>query len=195
MLYTQFLTIITKQAPLERYFPEYAGGPDVNKAAKYLLWKFMQENRARLAVYPQCVFFPPLPSFCMISCRIYHPSSSFPSGLACTLPPHRCMSPLIRTLFPVVPYPFTMRRCPDSHLLPRRRVSSSSILHIPSSRILLLIMRSLHLRHSLSLLQRLTNILPASPKRPTRRTSGSCSRPLRRQSIRMRSRTRGSSKC
>ncbi|TEB37720.1 heterotrimeric G-protein alpha subunit, GPA3-like protein [Coprinellus micaceus] len=37
---------------LERYFPEYTGGPDINKAAKYILWKFMQANRARLSVYP-----------------------------------------------------------------------------------------------------------------------------------------------
>ncbi|KAF8868954.1 guanine nucleotide binding protein, alpha subunit, partial [Mucidula mucida] len=38
--------------PLERYFPEYNGGRDVNKAAKYILWRFMKENRARLSVYP-----------------------------------------------------------------------------------------------------------------------------------------------
>jgi len=48
------------QVPLERYFPEYTGGSDVNKAAKYILWRFMQANRARLSVYPQCV---PLYSF------------------------------------------------------------------------------------------------------------------------------------
>ena len=50
------------QVPLERYFPEYTGGSDINKAAKYILWKFMQANRARLSVYPQYVslssFFP-----------------------------------------------------------------------------------------------------------------------------------------
>ncbi|KAJ6452577.1 heterotrimeric G-protein alpha subunit, GPA3-like protein [Mycena sanguinolenta] len=39
--------------PLGRYFPEYAGGNDLQKAAKYILWKFMQENRAKLTVYPQ----------------------------------------------------------------------------------------------------------------------------------------------
>ena len=39
--------------PLERYFPEYTGGPNVNMAAKYILWKFVQANRARLSVYPQ----------------------------------------------------------------------------------------------------------------------------------------------
>lgn len=43
------------QVPLERYFPEYTGGSDVNKAAKYILWRFMHANRARLNVYPQCV--------------------------------------------------------------------------------------------------------------------------------------------
>jgi hypothetical protein len=43
-----------KQVPLEKYFPEYTGGDDINKAAKYILWRFMQANRARLSVYPQC---------------------------------------------------------------------------------------------------------------------------------------------
>lgn len=28
----------------------------MNKGAKYILWRFMQANRARLSVYPQCVF-------------------------------------------------------------------------------------------------------------------------------------------
>ncbi|GJJ08482.1 Guanine nucleotide-binding protein alpha-3subunit [Clathrus columnatus] len=40
------------RVPLERYFQEYTGGPDINKAAKYILWRFMQKNRARLSVYP-----------------------------------------------------------------------------------------------------------------------------------------------
>ncbi|KAG6826031.1 guanine nucleotide-binding protein subunit alpha [Tricholoma furcatifolium] len=40
------------KVPLERYFPEYTGGADINKAAKYILWRFMQANRARLNVYP-----------------------------------------------------------------------------------------------------------------------------------------------
>ncbi|KAF8872814.1 heterotrimeric G-protein alpha subunit, GPA3-like protein [Infundibulicybe gibba] len=38
--------------PLERYFPEYPGGTDTNKAAKYILWQFMQTNRARLSLHP-----------------------------------------------------------------------------------------------------------------------------------------------
>ncbi|KAI0253628.1 G-protein alpha subunit [Lactifluus subvellereus] len=40
------------KVPLERFFPEYTGGSDVNKGAKYILWRFMQANRARLNVYP-----------------------------------------------------------------------------------------------------------------------------------------------
>ncbi|KAF9260798.1 heterotrimeric G-protein alpha subunit, GPA3-like protein [Marasmius fiardii PR-910] len=40
------------KVPLERHFPEYTGGDDINKAAKYILWKFMQANRTRLSVYP-----------------------------------------------------------------------------------------------------------------------------------------------
>ncbi|KAG9310528.1 guanine nucleotide binding protein, alpha subunit [Chiua virens] len=43
------------KVPLERYFPEYSGGADLSKAAKYILWRFMQTNRARLSVYPQYV--------------------------------------------------------------------------------------------------------------------------------------------
>ncbi|SCV68539.1 BQ2448_660 [Microbotryum intermedium] len=38
--------------PLEKYFPEYTGGADVNKGAKYILWRFTQLNRARLSIYP-----------------------------------------------------------------------------------------------------------------------------------------------
>ncbi|KAH9170058.1 guanine nucleotide binding protein, alpha subunit [Lactarius sanguifluus] len=40
------------KVPLEDYFPEYTGGTDANKVAKYILWRFMQANRARLNVYP-----------------------------------------------------------------------------------------------------------------------------------------------
>lgn len=43
----------TFKVPLERYFHEYTGGPNVNKATKYILWRFMQANRAKLSVYPQ----------------------------------------------------------------------------------------------------------------------------------------------
>jgi len=41
------------QVPLTKYFPEYTGGTDINKAAKYILWKFVQSNRAKLSIYPQ----------------------------------------------------------------------------------------------------------------------------------------------
>ncbi|KAJ7351429.1 G-protein alpha subunit [Mycena albidolilacea] len=40
------------KVPLGHYFPEYTGGNDLQKAAKYILWKFMQKNRAKLPVYP-----------------------------------------------------------------------------------------------------------------------------------------------
>lgn len=38
--------------PLEKYFPDYTGGNDINKAAKYILWRFFQTNRAKLNIYP-----------------------------------------------------------------------------------------------------------------------------------------------
>ncbi|WFD03930.1 Guanine nucleotide-binding protein alpha-2 subunit [Malassezia obtusa] len=38
--------------PLSDYFPEYTGGNDVNKAAKYILWRFTLANRAKLNIYP-----------------------------------------------------------------------------------------------------------------------------------------------
>jgi len=41
--------------PLQNYFPDYAGGNDVNRAAKYLLWRFNQVNRAHLNLYPHLV--------------------------------------------------------------------------------------------------------------------------------------------
>ncbi|KAF7965546.1 hypothetical protein HWV62_42912 [Athelia sp. TMB] len=40
------------KVPLGKYFPEYTAGPDINKASKYILWRFMQVNRGRLSVYP-----------------------------------------------------------------------------------------------------------------------------------------------
>ncbi|KII91443.1 hypothetical protein PLICRDRAFT_51595 [Plicaturopsis crispa FD-325 SS-3] len=43
------------KVPLERYFPEYTGGPDINKAAKYVLWRFMSTNRARLNIFPHLI--------------------------------------------------------------------------------------------------------------------------------------------
>ena len=48
------------QVSLDKFFPEYTGGTDVNKGAKYILWRFMQANRARLNVYPQYVNSSPL---------------------------------------------------------------------------------------------------------------------------------------
>ncbi|ODA76235.1 hypothetical protein RJ55_08080 [Drechmeria coniospora] len=40
------------RSPLGNYFPDYSGGNDVSKAAKYLLWRFNQVNRAHLNLYP-----------------------------------------------------------------------------------------------------------------------------------------------
>ncbi|KAG8893275.1 Guanine nucleotide-binding protein alpha-2 subunit [Tulasnella sp. 403] len=41
-----------KKSPLEAHFPEYTGGADINKAAKYILWRFINVNRKGLSVYP-----------------------------------------------------------------------------------------------------------------------------------------------
>ncbi|CAR23113.1 guanine nucleotide-binding protein subunit alpha [Lachancea thermotolerans CBS 6340] len=41
-----------QHVPLERFFPDYTGGQDINKAAKYILWRFVQLNRAHLNIYP-----------------------------------------------------------------------------------------------------------------------------------------------
>ncbi|KZP03100.1 G-alpha-domain-containing protein [Athelia psychrophila] len=40
------------RVPLEKYFPEYTAGPDINKAAQYICWCFIQKNHKRLAIYP-----------------------------------------------------------------------------------------------------------------------------------------------
>ncbi|MCJ1448054.1 MAG: Guanine nucleotide-binding protein alpha-2 subunit [Stictis urceolatum] len=40
------------RSPLGRYFADYSGGNDVNRGAKYLLWRFNQVNRAHLNLYP-----------------------------------------------------------------------------------------------------------------------------------------------
>lgn len=41
-----------RKVPLENYFPDYTGGQDINKAAKYILWRFVRLNRANLNIYP-----------------------------------------------------------------------------------------------------------------------------------------------
>ena len=77
------------KVPLEKYFPEYTGGADVNKAAKYILWRFTQLNRARLAIYPQSV----CPSFSLddslLTCASPQPHASdryrqHPTSLRCS---------------------------------------------------------------------------------------------------------------
>ncbi|TFK27910.1 G-alpha-domain-containing protein [Coprinopsis marcescibilis] len=60
-LYTSIILFLNKidvftdkppKLPLEHYFPKYTGGADIKKAAKYILWRFRQANRAKLNVYP-----------------------------------------------------------------------------------------------------------------------------------------------
>ncbi|KAF7363677.1 Heterotrimeric G-protein alpha subunit [Mycena sanguinolenta] len=46
-----FRTMLDK-VPLEHYFPEYDGGSDASKASKYIMWRFVHLNRAKLSVYP-----------------------------------------------------------------------------------------------------------------------------------------------
>ncbi|KAF7319596.1 G-protein alpha subunit [Mycena chlorophos] len=43
------------KAPMDQHFPDYTAGPDSVKAVKYILWRFMQLNHAKLAIYPQYV--------------------------------------------------------------------------------------------------------------------------------------------
>jgi guanine nucleotide-binding protein G(i) subunit alpha len=45
------------KSPLSNYFPDYSGGNDVERAAKYILWRFNQVNRAHFNIYP-CVTEP-----------------------------------------------------------------------------------------------------------------------------------------
>ncbi|CAD6501234.1 BgTH12-01487 [Blumeria graminis f. sp. triticale] len=40
------------RSPLSNYFPDYSGGNEINRASKYLLWRFNQVNRAHLNLYP-----------------------------------------------------------------------------------------------------------------------------------------------
>lgn len=40
------------RSPLSNYFPDYSGGADVNRAAKYIVWRFNECNRGRLDLYP-----------------------------------------------------------------------------------------------------------------------------------------------
>ncbi|RCH77825.1 Guanine nucleotide-binding protein alpha-2 subunit, partial [Rhizopus azygosporus] len=41
-----------KKIPLQKYFPDYGGGPDQEKAARYILWRISQTNRAKLQIFP-----------------------------------------------------------------------------------------------------------------------------------------------
>lgn len=39
-------------SPLEDHFTDYNGGDNINKAVKYILWRFMKVNRSGLNIYP-----------------------------------------------------------------------------------------------------------------------------------------------
>ncbi|WFD28587.1 Guanine nucleotide-binding protein alpha-2 subunit [Malassezia nana] len=55
ILFLNKIDIFTKKLPLRplaNYFPDYKGGDDVNKAAKYILWRFTSLNHAKLQIYP-----------------------------------------------------------------------------------------------------------------------------------------------
>ncbi|KAK9475954.1 guanine nucleotide binding protein, alpha subunit [Lipomyces japonicus] len=41
-----------KKVPLSLWFHDYDGGDDLNKAAKFILWRFTQLNRSGLNIYP-----------------------------------------------------------------------------------------------------------------------------------------------
>lgn len=56
------------RSPLSNYFPDYSGGNDVTRAAKYLLWRFNQVNRAHLNLYPQYEFVPQLSRTGLLTC-------------------------------------------------------------------------------------------------------------------------------
>lgn len=48
----QFKAKLAKN-PLGNFFPDYSGGNNVNRAAKYILWRFNQVNRAHLNLCPR----------------------------------------------------------------------------------------------------------------------------------------------
>ncbi|KAF9076945.1 heterotrimeric G-protein alpha subunit, GPA3-like protein [Rhodocollybia butyracea] len=58
------------KVPLERYFPEYTGGNDINKAVKYILWKFMLVNRARLNIYPHLTHATDITNLHLVFCAV-----------------------------------------------------------------------------------------------------------------------------
>jgi guanine nucleotide-binding protein subunit alpha len=54
MLFNQPANLKQKleHSALEDHFPDFIGGPDVLRAAKYILWRFNLLNLAHLAIYP-----------------------------------------------------------------------------------------------------------------------------------------------
>ncbi|KAJ7627865.1 G-protein alpha subunit-domain-containing protein [Mycena polygramma] len=200
------------KVPLERYFPEYTGGPDINKAAKYVLWRFMQENRARLSVYPQLVCPPSTSPY---TPRVYNHHSTLPTIPPSSLSFHRTLprtfSPRSTFIFPSYSRYSPSTRAPGGlrtfslpaaasfHSLPSSvHVPYLSLYSIPP-------LFSSVCRHHISLFPP-SSFLTRFPRRP--RTDSPVSQPhpsdrheehparlrppSRRRSCRMRSRTRGS---
>jgi len=52
-LYCYLPCILVNFQLLWTFFVFLLGGPDISRAAKYILWRFTQTNRARLHIYPQ----------------------------------------------------------------------------------------------------------------------------------------------
>jgi guanine nucleotide-binding protein G(i) subunit alpha len=59
--------------PLGDFFPDYSGGNNVNRAAKYILWRFSQVNRAHLDIYPHLVQSGDVSNLLYISAAIRRP--------------------------------------------------------------------------------------------------------------------------
>jgi hypothetical protein len=53
------------KTPLQTIHVEFSGGSDLNRACKYILWRFMQSNHHHLGIYPHLIHrpndFAPLP--------------------------------------------------------------------------------------------------------------------------------------
>jgi len=105
-----------ERSPLGNYFPDYSGGNDVNRAAKYLLWRFNQVNRAHLNLYPQYVLITSFMIANLLDESIdanteaqpdtSHRYLEHPPRLRCRQRhyPSQCISRLRHTVSPVVLY-------------------------------------------------------------------------------------------
>ncbi|KAH8645573.1 G-protein alpha subunit-domain-containing protein [Tricladium varicosporioides] len=65
----------THHSPLSNHFPDYTGGNDINRATKFLLWRFIQVNRANLPTHPQLVLEDSGPNHALILHKSPHDTS------------------------------------------------------------------------------------------------------------------------